>query len=72
MYEIGRICVKIAGRDAGKKAIIIDKIDENYVLIDGNVRRKKCNIRHLEPTKEVIKVKKADSTSEVHKLMSAA
>ncbi len=72
MYEIGRVCIKIAGRDAGNTAVIVDKVDENYVLIDGNVRRRKCNIHHLEPTKDIIKIKKAAPTTEVKKLMSAA
>ena len=56
MIKIGRVCIKIAGRDAGQTAIVIDVIDNNYVLIDGNVRRKKCNIKHLEPLKDKIKI----------------
>jgi large subunit ribosomal protein L14e len=72
MFEIGRVCVKVAGRDAGETAIVIKIIDENYVLIDGNVRRKKCNILHLEPLKDVIKIKKDASTVEVHKAMHVA
>jgi large subunit ribosomal protein L14e len=72
MYEIGRLVVKIAGRDAGQTGIVVDKVDDNIVLIDGNVRRKKCNIKHLEPLKDVLKIKKGASTSEVHKIMSAA
>ena len=44
MFEVGRICIKIAGRDAGREAIIVDILDGNYVLIDGNVRRKKKRI----------------------------
>ena len=38
---MGQLCVKIAGRESGKKCVIVDRIDSNYVLIDGNVRRKK-------------------------------
>ncbi len=72
MFDIGRVCVKIAGRDSGKTAIVVDKISDNIVLIDGNVRRKKCNIKHLEPLKNVLKVKKGASTSDVHKVMSSA
>ena len=71
MFEIGRVCIKIAGRDAGQTAIIIENLKDNYVLIDGNVRRRKCNVSHLEPLDEVIKVKKGASTEEVHKAMSA-
>jgi large subunit ribosomal protein L14e len=72
MLEIGRVAIKIAGRDAGKVAVIVDKIDENFVLIDGNVRRRKCNIKHLEPLDTILKIKKGASTQEVHKAMSLA
>jgi large subunit ribosomal protein L14e len=72
MLEIGRVCIKIAGRDAGNTCIIVDNIDEKTVLIDGNVRRRKCNIKHLEPLKDVIKIKKGAPTSEIHKAMVVA
>lgn len=65
MYEIGRVCVKIAGRDSRKKAVIVDVLDDVYVLIDGQVRRKKCNIKHLEPLDKVLKLKKGASNEEV-------
>lgn len=48
LLEPGRLVMKIAGRDAGRNAVIVEKLDETYVLIDGNVRRKKVNVRHLE------------------------
>ena len=58
MIEIGRICVKIAGRDAGKKCVIIDILDDKYVLIDGETRRRKCNVLHIEPLNQVVKIEK--------------
>jgi len=61
MYEIGRVCMKIAGRDAGNYCVIVDVLEGKYVLIDGNVRRKKCNIMHLEPTNKSIKIAKKAS-----------
>lgn len=70
MFEIGRLCVKIAGRDSGNYCVIIDVIDENNVMIDGNVRRKKCNIKHLEPIDKVLKIKKGASTTEAKKAIS--
>ncbi len=72
MFEVGRVCVKIAGRDAGKTAVVVDNLSEENILIDGNVRRRKCNAKHLEPLKDVLKIKKGASTSEVHKAMHAA
>lgn len=65
MIELGRLCMKIAGRDAGKKCIIIDILDNNFVLIDGETRRRKCNIKHLEPLDKVIKIKKKISHEEI-------
>jgi large subunit ribosomal protein L14e len=70
MIELGRVCIKLAGRDAGELAVIIDKIDKNFVKIDGNVRRRKCNLTHLEPLDKVVKIKKDASTADVHKAMS--
>lgn len=61
MIEIGRLCVKTAGRDSKKKCVIVDIVDDNFVLIDGDVRRKKCNIKHLEPLDQVIKIRKGAS-----------
>ncbi|MBW2977790.1 50S ribosomal protein L14e [Candidatus Woesearchaeota archaeon] len=61
MIEVGRICVKIAGRDARHKCVVVDILDKNYVLIDGDVRRKKCNVKHLESLDKLIKIKKGAS-----------
>ena len=65
IYEIGRICVKIAGRDAGRKCVVVENVDDIFVMIDGDVRRKKVNIRHLEPLAEVIKIADKASHAEV-------
>ena len=65
MIEIGRLCVKTAGRDARRKCVIIDIVDNNYVLIDGDVRRKKCNIKHLEPLNKTLDIKKGAAHEEV-------
>ncbi len=71
MIDIGRICVKIAGRDAGKKCVVIDILDENFVMIDGETRRRKCNILHLEPLDKTIDIKKGASHAEVTKAFEA-
>ncbi len=69
MIEIGRVIVKLAGRDAGKKGLIIDILDNKFVMIDGETRRRKCNILHLEPLNQVVKVKKNASHEEVAKAL---
>ena len=57
IFEVGRICVKLAGRDAGRKCVIVEELDNHYVLVDGDVRRKKVNICHLEPLEEMLDIK---------------
>ncbi len=66
VLEIGRLCVKTAGRDSNKKCVIVDIADENFVVIDGQTRRRKCNIKHLEPLNTVVKIKKGASSQEVN------
>ena len=66
MFDIGRICVKVAGRDAGQKCIIVQKLEQNgLVLIDGQTRRRKCNVKHLEPTTEKVDIKENATHEEV-------
>ncbi len=65
MIEIGRLCIKIAGRDAGKECVVVDVLDNNYVLIDGLTRRRKCNINHLEPLETKLKIRKNASETEI-------
>ncbi len=61
--EVGRICVKLYGREAGRKCVIVDIIDENFVVITGpknltGVRRRKANIDHIEPLDKKIEIPK--------------
>ena len=69
MIEVGRLILKIAGRDGNKKGLIVDVIDDNYVLIDGQVRRRKCNIKHIEPLDKVLKLSKNASHEEVKSVL---
>lgn len=67
MMEVGRVCFKIVGRESGKPCVIIKKLDGNFVLIDGLVRRKKCNVKHLEPTIKKVSVSEKSSKEDVLK-----
>ncbi len=69
--EIGRICVKTAGRDAGQRCVVVEVIDLNYVLIDGQTRRRKCNIRHLEAIPQTVDLKKGANHDAVKKALKA-
>lgn len=53
-FQIGRVVLAKAGRDKGKAFIIIQRLDDEYVLIaDGVGRRieqpKKKKLKHLKP-----------------------
>jgi len=72
MFDVGRICVKLAGRDANKVCVVIDIIDDKFVLIDGQTRRRKCNIMHLEPLKQKVKISKKASHDVVVKELKKA
>ncbi len=75
--EVGRICVKIAGREAGRKCIVVDVIDKNFALITGpkqitGVKRRRVNINHIEPTPEKIEIKRGASDEEIIEALKAA
>lgn len=59
--------MKIAGRDSNKLCVIIENHGNGFVTIDGETRRKKVNMKHLEPTKKVLKIKKGASREDVKK-----
>ncbi len=72
--EVGRICVKLNGREAGHKCVIVDVIDKNFVLITGpkkvtGIRRRRTNVKHLEPTEDTVEVKKGASDEDVSKAL---
>ena len=71
IFDIGTVCVKLAGRDAGKKCVVVEVVDDSYVLIDGQTRRRKCNVNHLEPLKQQLDIAKGASSEEVAKAFDA-
>jgi large subunit ribosomal protein L14e len=71
MIEIGRLVVKLAGRDAGLKGVVVEILDKGFVLIDGQVRRRKCNVIHLEPLDKIIEIPKNANHEDVIKAFKA-
>lgn len=68
--EVGRICIKLKGREKGKYCVIIKKINKNFVLVTGprkltGVKRRRCNIMHLRPTEHILEIKEDASEKEV-------
>jgi len=73
VYDIGRLCVKTMGREAGVHCVIVDIIDKNYLLIDGlKVRRRRVNYRHIEPITETIEIKKGASHEQIEAAIKKA
>jgi len=68
--DVGRICVKLTGREAGKKCVIVDVVDRNFVLVTGpkqvnGVKRRRVNVNHIEPTERKINIKRGENDEQV-------
>ncbi len=73
IYDIGQVCVKTMGREAGKYCIVVDIIDKNYILVDGlGIRRRRVNYRHIEPIADTIEIKKGASHENVEAAIKKA
>jgi large subunit ribosomal protein L14e len=75
--EVGRICVKLLGREAGRKCVIVDVTDKSFVLVTGprevtGVRRRRVNISHIEPLQETIQIDRDASDEQVTKALKSA
>jgi large subunit ribosomal protein L14e len=67
MFDVGRVCIKLAGRDAGQKCVIVEILDDKTVMIDGMTRRRKCNKLHLEPLNQSLDLRQKASHEDVAK-----
>lgn len=72
--EIGRICVKTRGRESGKECVIVDIIDKSFILVTGpksvsGVKRRRANISHLDPTENVLDIRRGATDEEVEKAL---
>ncbi|MCX6801756.1 MAG: 50S ribosomal protein L14e [Candidatus Diapherotrites archaeon] len=65
--EVGRVCYLARGRNAGQKAVIVEAGNGIIVTVQTGGKRKKCNIRHLFPTKETGEAKALKETKAVEK-----
>ncbi|MCF2137460.1 MAG: 50S ribosomal protein L14e [Candidatus Thorarchaeota archaeon] len=77
LYETGRVCVKTMGREAGSYCVVIQQMNGKFVMITGpkkinGVRRRSCNIRHLEPLTLKIDIKEGASDDDVLKALENA
>jgi len=75
--EVGRLCVKLSGREAGMKCVVVDVVDKSFALITGpksvsGVRRRRVNINHVEPLEESVDVKRGASDEDVAQVLKKA
>lgn len=72
VMEVGRVCVKLAGHEAGKRCVIVDVLDNVYVVVSGpGVKRRRCNIAHLEPLEQKVEIAKGVSDEDVKRMLEA-
>lgn len=77
LHETGRVCVKTMGRENGSYCVIVASKDENTVLITGpkkinGVRRRPCNIKHLEPLETRLEIEEDSDDETVEKAITDA
>jgi large subunit ribosomal protein L14e len=65
----GRICIKIRGKEKNRPCVIVDTIDKNFVVIDGLVKKRRCNIKHLNILEKKIKLEKYDKEKIIESLI---
>ncbi|MGB8781155.1 MAG: 50S ribosomal protein L14e [Candidatus Bathyarchaeia archaeon] len=75
--EVGRICVKVSGREAGRKCVIVDVVDKSFVLITGpkkvtGIRRRRANVNHVEPLQDRVEIKRGASDEEISEALKAS
>lgn len=74
--EVGRICAKVSGREAGRKCVVVDVVDKSFVLVTGpknvtGVRRRRANVNHIEPLQDTIEIKRGASDEEVEEALKS-
>ncbi len=70
--SVGQVCLKVAGRDAGKTCVILQYLDPPFVLVDGQTRRRKCNVAHLYFLPQQVSLKENASSADVAKVLAHA
>ncbi len=68
--EVGRVCMKVVGREAGKYCVAVKPVNKSFVEITGpkiltEVKRRRVNIAHLEPTQYSLEIKEGATDEEI-------
>src|SRR3989338_2080261 len=69
MVKTGDVVIKLAGRDAGRIAVVVEDLGNGYYTIDGDARKRKVNFKHIEFLGKEIKVGKGATSEEIRKVL---
>ncbi|MFX1474039.1 MAG: 50S ribosomal protein L14e [Promethearchaeota archaeon] len=74
---VGRIVVKTHGREKGRRCVVVERIDKNFVLVTGpqeltGVRRRRANVDHITPTEHKVEIDSGADDKAVTKAITAA
>ncbi len=69
--------MKTAGREAGKKCVIVDVMDKSFVLVTGpkkitGVKRKRVNLNHVMVLEDKLDLKRGATDEEITSALEAA
>ncbi len=68
--NVGTVCMKVSGREAGAICCIVKPVDKAFVMVTGpklvtGIKRRRCNIAHLEPVGMFLDIKEDSSDDEI-------
>jgi len=70
IFDVGRVCRKTSGMEAGKLCVVLTKPDKNEVVVAGpNIKKGKVNIAHIEPLPNIVHAGKDADAAEVTELL---
>ncbi len=69
--------MKVAGREGGRKCVIVDLTDKSFVLVTGpksvtGVKRRRVNLNHVQALQDKIEVKRGASDEEVVEVLKSS
>ncbi len=69
--EAGMVCIKTHGKEAGRKAVVLnfDKKTGIAIIEGPYVKKRKCNLKHLLPVGKKVSVKKGLSKKQLAELL---
>lgn len=68
--DVGRVCMKVVGRESGMYCVVLKNINKSFIEITGpklltGIKRRRVNINHVEPTKYKLELKEGADENEV-------